>query len=46
LKDKERVIKEALLEKDLKLARKLVNGCSHDLELFVEAFNVGDALLT
>ena len=46
LRDKERVIKEALLEKDLKLARKLVNGGSHGLEPFAEAFNIGDALLT
>ena len=46
LKDKERAIKEALLEKDLKWARKLVNGCSHGLERFTEAFNTGDALLT
>jgi peptidoglycan hydrolase-like protein with peptidoglycan-binding domain len=46
LKDKERAIKEALLEKDLKLARKLVNGGNHGLERFIEAFNIGDALLT
>jgi len=35
-----------LLEKDLKLARKLVNGGSHGLERFIEAFNIGDAMLT
>ena len=46
LKAKERAIKEALLEKHLKLARKLVNGCNHGLERFIEAFNIGDALLT
>lgn len=46
LQGKERAIKEALLEKDLKLARKLVNGGSHGLERFTEAFNIGDALLT
>jgi putative chitinase len=46
LKGKERAIKEALLEKDLKWARKLVNGGSHGLERFTEAFNTGDALLT
>ena len=46
LNDKERAIKEALLEKHLKLARKLVNGGSHGLERFIEAFNIGDALLT
>jgi peptidoglycan L-alanyl-D-glutamate endopeptidase CwlK len=46
LKGKERAIKEALLEKDLKWARKLVNGGSHGLERFTEAFNIGDALVT
>src|SRR5215470_3307729 len=46
LKDKERAIKEALLEKHLKLARQLVNGGSHGLARFIEAFNIGDALLT
>lgn len=46
LKDKERAIKEALLEKHLKLARKLVNGNSHGLERFIETFNIGDRLLT
>jgi peptidoglycan L-alanyl-D-glutamate endopeptidase CwlK len=46
LKDKERAIKEALLEQDLKQARKLVNGSSHGLERFIEAFNIGDDLIT
>ncbi len=46
LKDKERAIKEALLERHLKLARQLVNGSSHGLERFIEAFNIGDGLLT
>jgi peptidoglycan L-alanyl-D-glutamate endopeptidase CwlK len=46
LKDKERAIKEALLEKHLKLACKPVNGGSHSLERFIEAFHIGDALLT
>jgi peptidoglycan L-alanyl-D-glutamate endopeptidase CwlK len=46
LKAKERAIKEALLEKDLKLARKLVNGGSHGLERFTEAFTIGETLLT
>ena len=46
LRDKERAIKEALLEKHLKLARKLVNGNSHGLERFIETFNIGDVLLT
>jgi peptidoglycan L-alanyl-D-glutamate endopeptidase CwlK len=46
LKAKERAIKEALLEQDLRSARKLVNGGSHGLDHFVEAFTTGDALLT
>jgi putative chitinase len=46
LKGRERVIKEALLEKDLQSARKLVNGGSHGLEHCAEAFTIGDALLT
>jgi peptidoglycan L-alanyl-D-glutamate endopeptidase CwlK len=46
LKDKERAIKEALLERHLKLARQLVNGSSHGLERFIETFNIGDGLLT
>jgi putative chitinase len=45
LDDKERVIKEALLDNDLRLARKLVNGGSHGLDRFTEAFNIGDSLL-
>jgi putative chitinase len=46
LKAKERAIKEALLEHDLRSARKCVNGGSHGLERFAEAFTIGDALLT
>jgi peptidoglycan L-alanyl-D-glutamate endopeptidase CwlK len=46
LKDKERAIKEALLERHLKLARQLVNGSGHGLERFIETFNIGDGLLT
>jgi putative chitinase len=46
LKDKERAIKEALLEQHLKLARKLVNGGSHGLKRFIKACNIEDALLT
>jgi putative chitinase len=45
LKDKERAIKEALLDNDLRLARKLVNGGSHGLDRFTEAFNIGDSLI-
>ncbi len=45
LKQKERAIKEALLENDLRTARKLVNGGSHGLDRFTEAFNTGDRLI-
>jgi putative chitinase len=45
LKDKEQRIKEALLENDLKLARRLVNGGSNGLDRFTEAFNIGKRLL-
>ncbi len=45
LKTKERTIKEALLEGDLKLARKLVNGGTHGLNRFVEAYRTGERLL-
>jgi peptidoglycan L-alanyl-D-glutamate endopeptidase CwlK len=45
LKDKERKIKEALLDGDLRLARKLVNGGSHGLADFTEAFKIGDSLI-
>jgi hypothetical protein len=34
-----------LLEQDLKVARKLVNGGSHGIKRFAEAFNIRDALL-
>jgi putative chitinase len=45
LQDKERRIKEALLDNDLRSARKSVNGGSHGLERFTEAFNTGDSLI-
>jgi putative chitinase len=45
LKAKERAIKEALLENDLKLARRLVNGGVHGLERFCDAFTIGSRLL-
>ena len=45
LKDKERRIKEALLDGDLRLARRLVNGGSHGLEDFKEAYNIGNDLI-
>lgn len=45
LKSKERKIKEALLENDLKQARKFVNGGSHGLDRFVDAYNRGRVLV-
>ena len=45
IKDKERQIKEALVENDLKLARRLVNGGSHGLDRFTDAFNRGEKLI-
>lgn len=45
LKDKERAIKEALIIDDLRLARRLVNGGSHGLDRFADAFHIGDALI-
>jgi putative chitinase len=45
LKDKERQIKEALIGNDLRTARRLVNGGSHGLDRFEDAFNRGDGLL-
>lgn len=45
LKDKERQIKQALLENDLQTARRLVNGGSHGLVKFEDAFNRGNNLI-
>ena len=45
LKDKERQIKEALVDHDLPTARKLINGGSHGLDRFEDAFDRGDKLL-
>jgi peptidoglycan L-alanyl-D-glutamate endopeptidase CwlK len=45
LKDKERAIKEALIIDDLRSARRLVNGGSHGLDRFADAFHIGDALI-
>ena len=45
LHDKERAIKEALVDDDLRLARKLVNGGSHGLNRFEEAFRIGERLI-
>lgn len=46
LKNKERAIKEALLDDDLKGARRLVNGGSHGLDRFTHAYRIGEALLS
>lgn len=45
LKNKERRIKEALLDGDLRGARKLVNGGSHGLDRFTNAFRIGESLI-
>jgi putative chitinase len=45
LKAKERAIKEALLENDLRSARRLVNGGVHGLERFCDAFTLGSRLI-
>jgi putative chitinase len=45
LKSKETRIKAALLEDDLKTARRLVNGGSHGLDEFTRAFRTGQKLL-
>ncbi len=45
LKDKEREIKEALLDGSLATARRLVNGGRHGLHRFSEAYTIGDSLL-
>ena len=45
LKDKERVIKEALLDNDLRAARRAVNGGSHGLERFSDTYRRGLELL-
>lgn len=42
LKDKELRIKKELLEGDLRAARKLVNGGSHGIDRFTEAYNIGE----
>lgn len=45
LKSRERDIKEALLEDDLKTARRLVNGGSHGLDRFTDAYRRGEQLI-
>lgn len=45
LDDKEVPIKQALLQGDLARARRLVNGGSHGLDRFTDAFRAGEQLL-
>jgi peptidoglycan L-alanyl-D-glutamate endopeptidase CwlK len=45
IKNKERAIRNALSVGDLKKARRLVNGGSHGLPQFTEAFETGWSLL-
>jgi peptidoglycan L-alanyl-D-glutamate endopeptidase CwlK len=42
---KERAIKEALVAGDLRIARRLVNGGSHGLDRFTEAYQIGARLI-
>jgi len=47
IRDKEKLIGNALAKNDLAKARKLVNGGSHGLKEFSEAFNIGkESMLT
>jgi hypothetical protein len=45
IKNKEADVRAALAKKDLKTARKLVNGGSHGLDRFTDAFNLGETAL-
>jgi peptidoglycan L-alanyl-D-glutamate endopeptidase CwlK len=45
LADRQRPIKQALIEDDLARARRLVNGGRHGLDRFTAAWRTGDALL-
>ena len=45
LGDRELQIKDALLHRNMQAARRLVNGGSHGLEPFTDAYTRGDALL-
>jgi len=45
LKDKERQIKEALVGQDLRTARRLINGGSHGVDRFEDAYKRGERLL-
>ena len=45
IKSRELPIKSALLDNDLRTARRLVNGGSHGLERFTDAYAAGERLL-
>lgn len=45
LKSKEAKIRNALAKNDLPMARKLVNGGSHGLEAFTDAFSIGKKVI-
>lgn len=45
IKNKESAIRQALVDGDLRAARRLVNGGSHGLERFTEAYRIGDQLI-
>jgi peptidoglycan L-alanyl-D-glutamate endopeptidase CwlK len=45
IKSKERIIKEALLERNLRAIRRSVNGGSHGLDAFTEAFQTGETVI-
>ncbi len=45
LEANERAIKEALLQDDLRSARRLVNGGSNGLDRFTDAYRIGDRLI-
>ena len=45
LKSREIPIKEALLEGNLRMARKLVNGGSHGITAFIDAYQTGLRLI-
>jgi peptidoglycan L-alanyl-D-glutamate endopeptidase CwlK len=46
LKSKEAKIRSALRQNDLRTARKLVNGGSHGLDAFTQAFNIGKSVIS
>ncbi len=45
IKSKERIIKEALLDRDLRAIRRSVNGGFHGLDAFTEAFQTGESVI-